>query len=216
MRNINLSRRAAEVHRLASHRILLYLLGMTMKKQDYSFSADWFSNNIPLFERYVLPLAGSQCNLLEIGAHEGRSTTWLADHVLTHSKARLDTIEPSPPKALWTNISKTGRSMQIRVHQRASRDVLRGLRQETFDFIYVDGSHSTVDVMADAVSAFQLAKSGAVIAFDDYRWDDPAVEQSGIPKPAIDAFLALYAHPARYDPLVELLEVGWQVWVRKR
>ena len=57
--------------------------------------------------------------------------------------------------------------MQIRVHQRASRDVLRGLRQETFDFIYVDGSHSTVDVMADAVSAFQLAKSGAVIAFDD-------------------------------------------------
>jgi hypothetical protein len=39
--------------------------------------------------------------------------------------------------------------------------------------------------MEDAVSAFRLAKSGAVIAFDDYQWDDPNLSQSGIPRLAI-------------------------------
>jgi predicted O-methyltransferase YrrM len=207
---------AAKILSRVPHRILLHMLGMTLRKRDYSFSADWFSQNVPLFERYVLPLAGSPCNLLEIGTHEGRSTTWLADHILTHSKARLDAIDPWPCNALWTNISRTRRSLQITVHQGASRDVMRRLPPDTFDFIYVDGSHSTVDVMEDAVSAFRLAKSGAVIAFDDYQWDDPNFKQSGVPKPAIDAFLALYAHPTRYDPLVDVLEMGWQVWVRKR
>jgi predicted O-methyltransferase YrrM len=202
--------------RLAHHRILLHVFGMTAKKHDYSFSVDWFSQGVPLFERYVLPLAGSPCNLLEIGAHEGRSTTWLADHILTHSQARLDTIDPWPCNALWTNICRTRRALQITVHQGASRDVMRRLPPDTFDFIYVDGSHSTVDVMEDAVSAFRLAKSGAVIAFDDYQWDDPNLNQSGIPRPAIDAFLALYAHPTCYEPLVDVLEMGWQVWVRKR
>lgn len=47
------------------------------------------------------------------------------------------------------------------------------------------------------------------IAFDDYLWDDPQWNQHGTPKPAIDAFLAIYREK------LQLLETGWQVWVRK-
>jgi hypothetical protein len=42
-----------------------------------------------------------------------------------------------------------------------------------YDFIYVDGAHSTIDVLEDAVLSFLLAKPGAIIAFDDYLWNDP-------------------------------------------
>jgi hypothetical protein len=47
--------------------------------------------------------------------------------ILTHSQARLDTIDPWPCDALWTNICRTRRALQITVHQGASRDVMRRL-----------------------------------------------------------------------------------------
>ena len=182
----------------------------------YAFSSDWFSEHIPLFERYVLPLAGSPCRLLEIGAYEGRATTWLADHVLTHPEARLDAIDILRLRAFSANISMTPRAAQITLHVGVSRKILPRFAPDSFDFIYVDGSHATIDVLEDAVSAYRLAKRGAIIAFDDYAWDDPVFAQCGIPKPAVDAFLTLYAHPTRYDPLVDLLEMGRQVWIKKR
>ena len=133
------------------------------------------------------------------------------DHILSDGRLHLSPFPPAPKE----QVRSIG-TLQITVHQGASRDVMRRLKPDTFDFIYVDGSHSTVDVIEDAVSAFRLANRGAVIAFDDYQWDDPNFNHSGIPKPAIDAFLGLYAHPTRYEPLVDVLEMGWQVWVRKR
>lgn len=41
---------------------------------------------------------------------------------------------------------------------------------ETFDFIYVDGSHYVDDVMIDAIKAFELLKVGGLMIFDDYLW----------------------------------------------
>ncbi len=182
---------------------------------SYEFSDDWFTSQIPIFERYVAPLAGSPCALLEIGTHEGRCTTWLAEHVLTHPDARLDGIDLQIRDSLRRNVESTGRARQVSLHEGLSRHVLRQLPLRSYDFIYVDGSHQTVDVLEDAVAAFRLAKLGGVIAFDDYLWDAPPWNVFGVPKPAIDAFLAMYAHPTRYRPMVQVLETGWQVWVRK-
>ena len=90
-----------------------------------------------------------------------------------------------------------------------SGETLRTLPLSAYDFIYIDGSHATRDVLQDAVLSFMVAKLGAIIAFDDYLWNDPAFNQRGVPKPAIDAF------PNIYSSNIELLEYGNQVWLRK-
>lgn len=183
--------------------------------KNYNFTDDWFSMRIPVFEEHVGPLAGTSCRILEIGAYQGRCATWIADNVLSHPESRLDTIDLHISDVLKSNIHQTGRAGQIQIHGGMSREVLRILPLASYDFIYVDGSHQTNDVLEDAVSAFQLAKVGAIIAFDDYLWDEPPWNQYGVPKPAMDAFLSLYATPERYKPLVEVIRSDWQVWVRK-
>lgn len=183
----------------------------------YEFTADWFSIRIPIFEKHVAPLNGSPCRLLEIGALEGRATTWLADNVLSHPDAHLDAVDLYAWPAFVRNIEKTGRARQIALHEGYSRRLLGTLPPLSYDFIYVDGSHNTVDVLEDAVMAFPLAKPGGLIAFDDYLWDVPPWNHLGTPKAAVDAFLSIYAYPARYAPLVEVIPVETedQVWVRK-
>ncbi len=184
----------------------------------YDFTEDWFSKRIPIFEKHVAePLAGTPCRLLEIGSFEGRASTWLVDHVLTNTLSRLDCVDFRLNEKLMRNIEKTGRADQVFFHQGLSQHVLRTLPLSSYDFIYVDGSHETIPVLEDAVAAFQLAKPGAIIAFDDYLWNDPAFNKHGVPKPALDAFLALYARPRGYQPMVDLINIGmdWQLWVRK-
>jgi hypothetical protein len=41
-----------------------------------------------------------------------------------------------------------------------------------FDFIYIDGSHMRVDVLLDAVLAWQLLKPGGFMVLDDYEWNE--------------------------------------------
>jgi predicted O-methyltransferase YrrM len=184
---------------------------------EYDFDEDWFSAWIPTFETHVGRLAGAACRLLEIGAYQGRSTTWLADNALQHPDARLDSIDLWFCDKLRRNVEKTGRASQITLHEGRSRVVLRGLPLGAYDFIYVDGGHATVEVLEDAVLSFRLAKVGAVIAFDDYLWDTPPWNTCGVPKPALDAFLSMYVNPDRYPPLAEVIDTGgdWQLWVRK-
>ena len=66
---------------------------------------------------------------------------------------------------------------------------------QSFDFIYVDGSHVARDVLADAVVSFKLLKIGGIMVLDDYLWHQkPPFEGNvlQIPKLAIDAFVNLH------------------------
>jgi predicted O-methyltransferase YrrM len=86
-------------------------------------------------------------------------------------------------------------------------DAFFDLPHPMFDFVYVDGSHETHQVMRDAVNAERVLKPGGILAFDDYMWGGAS---RNIPRPAIDAFLRCY------EERIDVLEVGLQVWVRKR
>jgi predicted O-methyltransferase YrrM len=180
-----------------------------MQRPPYSFTVDYFAPYEPLFNRWLAPLVNTPCALLEIGSYEGRSATWLADFLLGRPEATLDCIDVFVSERLLENIRNTGREQQIRIHQGTSRSILRKLPVGTYDFVYVDGSHSTADVLEDAVLSFGLMKLGGVMAFDDYLWDDPEHNQRGTPRLAINAFLAVYNRD------LEVLDKGEQVWVRK-
>ncbi len=173
---------------------------------DSGFSEDWFSHNIPQFERFLGHLKGKQCRLLEIGTYEGRSALWLADNIATHPMSSIETIDAREQRRLKLNIDGHKR---IKFRLGKSAEVMRTLPSNFYDFAYVDGCHSTANVLDDAVHAFALLKAGGVLAFDDYRWDDPKFNQEGTPQPAIDAFLWVYSRK------FELLHKDYQVWLRK-
>jgi predicted O-methyltransferase YrrM len=180
-----------------------------MSGQDHIFSFDWFSPHIPTFKRHLASLQGRACSILEIGCHEGRSTTWLLENAATHPEARITCVDLFEQPSFRHNVRVSGGEGRVDLKLGPSREILRTLPLSSYDFIYVDGSHSTVDVLEDAVLAFRLAKQGAPIAFDDYLWDDPQFNQEGVPKPAVDAFLEIYGKK------ITVLDFGYQVWVRK-
>lgn len=57
---------------------------------------------------------------------------------------------------------------------------------ESFDLVYVDGSHMCADVLFDALLAFELLRPGGVIVFDDYEWDRYRHNPACHPKRAVD------------------------------
>ena len=50
-----------------------------------------------------------------------------------------------------------------------SQQVLPYLAGESFDFVYVDGSHLVLDVLQDAAMCWPLIRPGGTLVFDDYE-----------------------------------------------
>ena len=76
---------------------------------------------------------------------------------------------------------------------------LRKLPLDSFDVVYVDGSHTADDVLADAILSWGLLKTGGIVIFDDYLWDGGYYTGNGrhlpgelLPGMAINAFIQTY------------------------
>jgi predicted O-methyltransferase YrrM len=173
-----------------------------------NFQYDWFSVHIPLFERHLLSFKGIKCSFLEIGTYEGRSATRLLENILTNADSKIVCIDLYKQSNLDFNLKETGAESKVDLRIGYSRDIIIQLAGD-YDFVYIDGSHWSCDVLEDAVLAFRKVKIGGIIGFDDYLWDDPLHNQHGTPKIAIDTFLSCYAHK------IEVIEHGYQVWLRK-
>jgi len=189
----------------------------TKVSRGYVFSEDWFSWNIPIWELQLASFVGRpEIHYLEIGVFEGRSMLWALDHVLTHSSSQATGIDPQILEVLESNLEKSSHGKRVRMIKGSSQIELRRLPLDSFDIIYIDGSHTADDVLADAVLSWDLLKVGGVLIFDDYEWDGSFITREGpmpasvVPRAAIDAFLSTYANE------IELLHQAHQVIVRKR
>jgi hypothetical protein len=148
----------------------IYLPGL-LSKQLISSLGDEFLHARPL-------------RLLEIGSYEGGSSTFYIRYMLTHPESTLTCIDPWSPdlrnglnsslvfETFQHNIALTGRSDRVRVMRKDSMLALASLvvQGETFDFIYVDGSHMLPDVIADISLSWKLLAVGGVMALDDVPW----------------------------------------------
>jgi SAM-dependent methyltransferase len=158
------------------------------------YSVDWFSNNIPIWDQVfdLAKLKGKEnIKFLEIGCFEGRATNYLLENILTGEGSEIhvvDTFEGSREEAgmKWDdnydfdalynkfkrNVSKY--EDRVKIHRGMSGDILKSdFEKDTFDFIYIDGSHTAYDVLQDAILAHSLLKVGGIIIFDDFGWKDP-------------------------------------------
>jgi predicted O-methyltransferase YrrM len=167
----------------------------TAATPDYSFHFDWTSSNEKIWRRHLAGLVGKPgVQGLEIGCFEGRSTIWFAENILTAPTAHMtciDVFSGNMEERFDHNIAVSPVPQKVTKLKGYSQDVLRGLEYDTYDFIYIDGCHLASCVLTDIVMAWDLLKPGAMIIFDDYRWN-PKLPPSKRPKIAIDAFVAAF------------------------
>ena len=175
-----------------------------------NFTQDWFSHNIPGMQSVVNQIPEIK-KVLEIGSFEGRSACWFLEEVLDDSgklccvdnfggsleHTQFDFNEVK--RKFLTNTSQVKKPNQhLHLVEKSSTVALADLivHNATFDFIYIDGSHTSPDTLTDACMAFQLLKKGGGMVFDDYLWE----MHTGIirsPKAAIDMFVMLFSEQCR-------------------
>lgn len=186
---------------------------------------NWFGEGVAVqyFNQMLGEFAGQPVNMLQIGAYTGDASEWLLNHVLTNSESRLvdvDTWEGSDELAHknfdWSDIesfytkrfeSQLAEAKLIKIKSTsaeyfANYDVM-------YDFIYVDGDHTGIGVLADAMDAYDCLKVGGILAFDDYGWNPDNLPRHLTPASAIDAVKEIYV-----DRL-QVIADGYQVWFRK-
>jgi predicted O-methyltransferase YrrM len=187
------------------------------------FKYNWFDISAKAnFETYLSGLKGKpDLRFIEIGPFEGKATIWMLENILTAPTSKIvciDTFEGSDEhKAMGMDTSGLYQTFmdntqqyrdKITLIKGTSQDGLKLLIADKYDFVYVDGSHRSPDVLEDAVLSFRLLKHGGIMIFDDYEWkynNDP-IES---PKMAIDAFLLIFAKEYR------LLLKSYQVVLQK-
>ena len=185
---------------------------------------DWFLSNKTKndFERLLQEFKGkSNLKFLEIGSFCGNSAAWTIENILTDKTSTLTCVDP------WNgNIVHEAADYDFGYIERAfdeqlepfkdqlikckaySDDWLMSNRSEMYDFIYIDGDHMPQAFMLDGVLSWELLKPGGIMAIDDYEWTHPRGARYN-PKAAIDMFVNMYSEH------LEVIEKGWQVWIRK-
>ena len=186
-------------------------------KYDFP-GADWFTLNIPVWEKVLEPFKGKPgVNYLEIGVFEGRSVIWMLENILTDPTARLTGIDIFDESTYnykdnyFKNIEKSGAADKVTTIQDFSQVALRDLPLDSFDIIYIDGSHAKDDVLEDAVLSWRLLKVGGVLIFDDYTWAGHklSVDPVDYPKLAIDPFVQCF------DEHLQVIHNSRQLIVKK-
>lgn len=158
---------------------------------------------------------------LEIGSFEGVSVA--AVDALLRQHVRITVVDPfadyseNPDMAgvfekFTANIKAVGAQDRTRVLKGRSIDELPKLIDagEEFDIIYIDGSHTVLDVLLDTVLCWQLLARGGLMIFDDYWLRHPDLGWTYRPKLAIDAFVGAMSRD------IVVADVGGQVFLRKR
>lgn len=179
------------------------------------YRVDWFSRGISQWEQFAAPLAGQPVQLLEVGSFEGMSACWMADNLMTNPDARLTCIDAGSGVGfsqqldqLRTNLDTLPNRNQVDLRIGSSFEILPTLT-DSYDLIYIDGSHLGGDTIRDLCNAWPLLRAGGLMFVDDYQFEEDGVPPREWAGPAIDYWLSL-----RGDD-VDVLHLGYQMVCRR-
>ena len=131
-------------------------------------------------EREALYRLTEGAEVLELGSFEGLSTAAMAHkakrvHSVDWHRGDEGTLAPKngAADAIWTlpaiaeNLRRLELLDKVVLHVGRFEDILPLLRPQSFDFVFVDGSHDAKSVQADLREAVRLVKPGGIIACHD-------------------------------------------------
>jgi predicted O-methyltransferase YrrM len=176
------------------------------RAKGFEFTYDGVSGNVPHIAPLLVDFAGqseSRIRYLEIGAFEGRNLAFL-DWLLP-DRLNVTTIDP------WfneeTNPDGAYHGIEARYHANIARMNFPALKTcktysgvelprlraagDRFDLIYVDGSHTALDVLIDLSYAAALLTPGGMMIIDDYWHDISDIGGPGV-KQAVDQFTRVF------------------------
>ncbi len=114
------------------------------------------------------------------------------------------------------NIRVCGLEGMVQVMKAGSRQVLPLFASESFDMVYIDGSHKKNDVLYDLLQAKRLVRSGGVICGDDLELQrsqvDPETHRSALANDAdfvTDPKSGAGYHPGVTDAIAEMFNDVW-------
>lgn len=191
------------------------ILPSIASEAEYEFTTDWVTPHANIWTEQLKHLKGKpNVHALEIGSFEGRSAIWFLENILIHPTSSITCVDIFDEKAYEDkfdrNIQASGLANKVKKIKGSSQKVLRELEWNSYDFVYIDGSHIAKDVLVDAVLSWDLLKVGGIIIFDDYQWNVDRYPPWRRPKIAIDAFLQVLG------PYIEVSHKEYQVVVRKK
>ncbi len=192
-------------------------------QHPYTFTNDWFTTRLASWRIALRPYAGrAGLNYLEIGTFEGRSLFWMLENILTDPTAHATAIDlfDGPYAATYrSNLQASGQEQKVTTLAGYSQVALRGLPVDSYDLVYIDGSHRPADVLEDAVLCWRLLRAGGLMIFDDYanarighdyQGNAEPTAEKWYPKMAIDPFVLCHAEEC------EVIHNDFQLMVRKR
>jgi len=192
-----------------------------------NWSCDIPNGSRLIFHNILEMFRNKKAKILEIGSFTGTSLIsmlyYLPDSIGTsidiwnvHQDTNLDILLNNSNKTMgdieqiyYNNLKEFNVEDRVRTLKGLSKDMLISLikNNETFSFIYVDGSHAAFDVYMDLILSWELLDSNGIIGIDDYLWNDSSYTLQ--PKVAIDNFLQQYS--GKYH----LLDMGYRVFIMK-
>jgi len=190
---------------------------------DTELSTDWTSRFFETWAALLMPRRNEALDVLEIGSWEGRSAIFFLRCLPKCRLTCVDTFAGSSEHTLrdkWADalpniesrFDRNTAAFGARVEKlkRTSSEALAQLAVggRRYDLVFVDGSHHSADVRADAEGAWPLVRPGGIVIFDDYEWAF-FPDEVDRPKLGVDAFLA--AHAGGYCELHR----GYQLIIQK-
>lgn len=185
----------------------------TRYRQPYQFTADGFSRNAWHWPTTLNNFKDKpDLRYLEIGVFEGRSFLWMLENILTHPSSNATAIDMFPgdlESKFLANLKMSGFRDKVTVLKGTSSQQLRTLPFNSFDIIYIDGSHLAKHVYIDAALSWELLRPDGLLIFDDYLYvlQGPLDQR---PKISVDTFNQAFG-----DEL-EIVLSDYQMVVKKK
>jgi predicted O-methyltransferase YrrM len=170
-------------------------------KQDYFYVNNIHKIFIKNLSNYI-----NEPNLkfLEIGSHSGSSASGTLNTILTGTNCTITCVDhwvDNESEDFFDSIVEFYSPRIIKVKS----DSVKWLQENqdlAFDFIYIDGDHSTQGIESDTRLSWPILKVGGVMALDDVLLNDETKE-------ANNAFIESVK-----DKSI-IVDNGYQVWLRK-
>lgn len=184
------------------------------------FTRDYFTHNIELYQNNI-DLLANKTSILELGSYEGRSAIWFYENLLadpgtitcvdcfTYPNANCpQTASKLIEKSLRYNLACLPESDTKTVNLvvmdscQALCDFIQ--TKESFELIYIDGSHTAPDALTDMVLSFRCLTEGGIMIVDDYEKQ----HESGV-KLAADLFYK------SHQDLLQIVDQDYQIIFQK-